>query len=37
VVATDTIMTTPAKSARLAGIIMRTIMKDSSRLSYRVI
>jgi LPPG:FO 2-phospho-L-lactate transferase len=37
VVAADTIMTTPAKSARLAGIIMRTIMKDSSRLSYRVI
>jgi LPPG:FO 2-phospho-L-lactate transferase len=33
VVTADTIMSTPAKSARLAGIIM----KDSSRLSYRVI
>ncbi len=36
VVAADTIMSTPAKSARLAGIIMRTITEDSSRLSYRV-
>jgi LPPG:FO 2-phospho-L-lactate transferase len=36
-VVADTIMTTPAKSARLARVIMRTIMKDSSRLSDRVI
>jgi LPPG:FO 2-phospho-L-lactate transferase len=37
IVAADTVMTTPAKSARLARIIMRATLEDSSRLSYRVI